>query len=207
MTASRLAAPDHPLKTWAERCWRIGSRGRRWYYAAALILLVIAAALRFYELPAEPLWYDEAVAAHNVAGSFAEALANTRERNTSPILYPLFLYAIQKVDSSALSLRILPAVASLLTVAALLFLLPPLRFPPSGGLPRRPAFHRIRRRRTTRPGCPRILPRRPPGNPTDCRLARPFARQQKSLAFAQRRPVSSPPPSNTAWRCSALPSC
>ena len=129
MTASRPAIPDTPLKTWAERCWRIGSRGRRWYYAAALILLVIAAALRFYELPAEPLWYDEAVAAHNVAGSFAEALANTRERNTSPILYPLLLYAIQKVDSSALSLRILPAAASLLTVAALLFLLPRCGFP------------------------------------------------------------------------------
>lgn len=124
MTASLPSAPNNFLKTWAERCWHSGSRGRRWYYAAALILLIVAAILRFYGLADEPLWYDEAVAAHNVAGGFAEALANTRERNTSPLLYPLLLYAVQKVESSALSLRILPAAASLLTVAALLFLLP-----------------------------------------------------------------------------------
>ena len=49
---------------------------------------------------------------------------NTRHRNSSPILYPLALWAVQKVDVSAFSIRVLPAAASVLTVAALLFLLP-----------------------------------------------------------------------------------
>ena len=96
----------------------------RIYYAAAVCLLVVAAALRFWDLPGNSLWYDEAVAANNSRGSLEEVLENTRIRNTSPILYPVVLYAVQNVESSSLSVRIVPAAASVLTVAALLFLLP-----------------------------------------------------------------------------------
>ena len=95
-----------------------------WYCLAGIGLLILAAGLRLYSLSADPLWHDELVVALNSRGSLSEVLANTRQNNSSPILYPLALYAIQKVESSAFSVRLLPAAASVLTVAVLLFLLP-----------------------------------------------------------------------------------
>ena len=104
---------------------RMSARDKtRLYYAAAICLLVVAAALRFYDLPGNFITFDEAVAANNSRGSLSSVLARTRDSNSSPILYPLVLYAVQKVESSPLSVRIVPAAASVLTVAVLLFLLP-----------------------------------------------------------------------------------
>lgn len=94
------------------------------YHAAALCLLVVALATRFYGLSDHALSYDEAIAANNSRGTFADVFGNTHWYNTSPILYPIALYAIQQVDSSAFSVRLLPATASVMTVAVLLFLLP-----------------------------------------------------------------------------------
>lgn len=96
----------------------------RLYYAACLILIIVAAGLRFHDLPSNSLRHDEAVAATNTWGTPSQVLENTRSRNSSPILWPLGLWAIQKVESSHISLRIVPAVASMLTVAALVLLLP-----------------------------------------------------------------------------------
>ena len=96
----------------------------RLYYAACICLLVAAAGLRFHNLSGKSVWYDEAVAADNSSGTLSEVVPNTRHRNSSPILYPLALWAVQKVDVSAFSIRVLPAAASVLTVAVLLFLLP-----------------------------------------------------------------------------------
>ena len=87
-------------------------------------LLVVAAGLRFYDLPGNSVWYDEVAASRNAGGALAEVIPNTRDGNTSPILYPLALWAVQKVDISAFSIRLLPATASVLTVAVMLFLLP-----------------------------------------------------------------------------------
>lgn len=104
---------------------RTSARGKtRLYYAAAICLLVVAAALRFYDLPGNSMTFDEAAAALNSRGTLAEVLDNTLERNSSPILYPLVLYAVQKVESSALSVRFVSAAASVLTIAVLLFVLP-----------------------------------------------------------------------------------
>ncbi len=97
--------------------------------AACVGLLVAAAALRFYDLPGGSIWYDEAVATDNVSGSLREVVPNTRARNSSPILYPLALWAVQKVNVSIFSVRLLPATAGVLTVAAMLFLLPRLGVP------------------------------------------------------------------------------
>ena len=94
------------------------------YYAACVCLLVVAAGLRFHELSEHQLWYDEAVAANNSRGTFSETISNTRCCNSSPILYPLVLYAVQKVESTIFSVRIVPVTASVLTVAVMLFLLP-----------------------------------------------------------------------------------
>ena len=98
-------------------------RGRR-YAAVAVVVLLVAAALRFYDLSGDSLWYDEAVAALNAQGSFAETVERTRAYNTSPILYPLALWVVQKVEISNFSVRLLPALGSAATVAVLLFLLP-----------------------------------------------------------------------------------
>ena len=107
------------------RAGRGGSplRGPR-YAAVAVVVLLVAAALRFYDLSGDSLWYDEAVAALNSQGSFAETVERTRAYNTSPILYPLALWVVQKVETSNFSVRLLPALGSAATVAVLLFLLP-----------------------------------------------------------------------------------
>ena len=96
----------------------------RWHFAVSLALLVVAAALRFWELPEHILWYDEATAANHARGSLSELLRNTQNYNTSPILNPLLLFAIQKIESSPLSVRMASASGGVMTVAALLFLLP-----------------------------------------------------------------------------------
>ena len=107
---------------------------RRCWVMACVCLLVVAIGLRFYNLSGFPVAHDEARAAIFSWGDLSEVLDNTRRENSSPILYPLALWAVQKVSSTAFSVRLMPAVASALTVGALLFLLPRL------GAPRRAAF-------------------------------------------------------------------
>ncbi len=94
------------------------------YYVACVCLLIVAVALRFYDLPEDSLRYDEMIAANNSKGTFSEVISNTRHFNSSPILYPVVLYAVQKVESTRFSVRVVPAVASVLTIAVMLFLLP-----------------------------------------------------------------------------------
>ena len=99
-------------------------RKTRLYYAACICLLVAAAGLRFHDLSEHQLRFDEAVVANHSKGTFSEVISNTRHHNSSPILYPLILYAVQKVESTIFSVRIVPATASVLTIALMLFLLP-----------------------------------------------------------------------------------
>ena len=83
-----------------------------------------AVLLRFFELSENSLWLDEAVAADNARRSFAELIWKTRYRNSSPILYPVILFTIQKWHSSEFSVRFVPALCSVLTIVAMLSLLP-----------------------------------------------------------------------------------
>ena len=106
----------------------------RRYAIACVCLLVVAVALRFYGLAEYALLYDETRAALNSRGTLPEVLDNTRRRNSSPILYPIALWAVQKAASTEFSVRLMPAAASALTVAALLFWMPRL------GVARRAAF-------------------------------------------------------------------
>ena len=108
--------------------------GGRGYIVACVCLLIIATALRFYNLPGTAVWKDEAIVALNSRESLSEVIDNTRERNSSPILYPLALWAVQKVGSAEFSVRVMPALGSALTVGALLFLMPRV------GVPRTAAF-------------------------------------------------------------------
>ena len=94
------------------------------YYAACVVLLIAAAGLRFHDLSEKPLRYDETVTANISGGALSEVISGTRYGSSSPILYPLVLYAVQKVESTPFSVRIVPATASVLTIALMLFLLP-----------------------------------------------------------------------------------
>ena len=98
--------------------------GRRGYVIAGVCLLVAAGALRFYNLPGAALRYDEVLVTLISRGGLSEIVDNTRNIHTAPILYPIALGAVQKVEGSELGIRILPAAASLLTVGALLFWMP-----------------------------------------------------------------------------------
>ena len=94
------------------------------YYAACVVLLVVAAGLHFHDLSEKSLRHDEAATANISRGALSEVISDTRCCSSSPILYPLVLYAVQKVESTPFSIRIVPAMASVLTVTVMLFLLP-----------------------------------------------------------------------------------
>ena len=98
-------------------------RGRfTWYAIVAVSLLAVAAALRFYELGQPLAHIDEVALSNNSAGTLAEVIQYTRERNSSPLLYPLILWAVQQVDLSPFSIRLLPALSGVLTVGVILLL-------------------------------------------------------------------------------------
>lgn len=110
------------LPRW-RRLERLAVGGLRWYYpAAVLCLLIAAAALRFYELGQPLAHHDEIVAALNSGGTLAEVVQNTRTDNSSPLLYPLILWAVQQVDISPFSIRLAPALSGVLTVGVILLL-------------------------------------------------------------------------------------
>ena len=113
------------MRTVARRIVRF-SRDRKayLYYAACVVLLVVAAGLRFHDLSADSLSLDEAVAANYSKGELRDVISNTRYGNSSPILYPLVLYAVQKIESTLFGIRAVPAMASVLTIVVILFLLP-----------------------------------------------------------------------------------
>ena len=108
---------------------------RRCCAIACICLFIAAAALRFYDLSKNSMYRDEAISAVTSRGAISEVIANSRHYpHSSPILYPLALWAIQKAASTEFSVRLAPAISSALTVAALLFLMPRV------GVPRRAAF-------------------------------------------------------------------
>ena len=96
----------------------------RLYYVACACLLVAAVGLRFHDLSAKPMGADEAVAAHISQGELSKVIHGTGCCNSSPILYPLILYAVQQVQSTPFSIRAVPATASVLVVAVMLLWLP-----------------------------------------------------------------------------------
>ena len=103
---------------------RAGVVGRRihWYYVAAICVVAVAAALRFYELGQPLAHLDEVAVSNNSGGTLAEVVHNTRVNNSAPLLYPLLLWAVQQIDISPFSIRLLPAAAGTLTVAVILLL-------------------------------------------------------------------------------------
>lgn len=89
-----------------------------------LCLIIAAAVSRFHELAEFSLRHDEAMASEISAVPLSELLQNINEWHSTPALYPLALWLAQKVEISTFSVRVLPAAASALTVAAMLLLFP-----------------------------------------------------------------------------------
>ena len=89
-----------------------------------LCLIIAAVASRFHELAEFSLRHDEAMAFEISAVPLSELLQNINEWHSTPALYPLALWLAQKVEISTFSVRVLPAAASALTVAAMLLLFP-----------------------------------------------------------------------------------
>ena len=114
-----------PARTVAQRIVGLGRDHKtRLYYVAGVCLLVVAAGLRFHDLAENPVREDEAITAHISSGALSEVVRGTGCCSSSPILYPLVLYAVQQVESTPFSVRVVPATASLLTVALILLWLP-----------------------------------------------------------------------------------
>ncbi len=102
---------------------RIRCRGGRSYYPAAICLLLIAALLRFYDLPGNPLGHNEYVVVAVGIGTFPQFVGNLH-LDSVPVIHPLLLWVLQDVTDSPLVIRAIPATASVLAIAALLLLLP-----------------------------------------------------------------------------------
>ena len=98
--------------------------GNSFYYAACAVLLAVAAALRFYDLAGHDVHYDEAVDALQARGSLPEIIERLRCCGVHPIARPLLLGAAQLASVSEFSVRAPSALASVLTVGALVILLP-----------------------------------------------------------------------------------
>ena len=109
-------------------------RGGHWYYGAAVGLLIVAAALRCYNLPGNTLWFDEANIVYMAGGAPGEMVNAIRHGDVHPILNPLLLNGVQRIDLSPLAVRLPSALASVSTIWVMLFLLP------RWGLPRGAAF-------------------------------------------------------------------
>lgn len=114
------------IETAEQEQGRVSSKHRDGFYlGASAILLVAAAVLRFQGLLGDSLlWLDEAVAVQNASGSLSELLANVRANSSAAIAWPLLLHVIQGLDASTLAIRLGPALAGTLAIAAMLFLLP-----------------------------------------------------------------------------------
>ena len=105
----------------------------RAYLYLSVLLLILAGALRFHDIAARSMWVDEAAAALYSQGTLEETVHNTRFDNTSPLVYPLILQAVQTFEASARSVRLPSAVFSWLAVLVVLLM-------PAAGLDRYSAF-------------------------------------------------------------------
>lgn len=119
LNSNKAVERETPLN----RALRFAS-GNAFYYAACAVLIAVAAALRFHDLAGHDVHYDEAVDAVQAQGSLSEVIEQLRCCNRHPIVRPLLLGAAQLASVSEFSIRAPSALASVLTVGALVFLLP-----------------------------------------------------------------------------------
>ena len=119
LNSKEAAERETPLN----RALRLAA-GNSFYYAACAALLAVAAALRFHDLAGHDVHYDEAVDVIQARGSLSDIIEQLRCCNVHPIGKSLLLGAVQLASDSEFSVRAPAAFASVLTVGALVFMLP-----------------------------------------------------------------------------------
>lgn len=92
----------------------------RIFLLASILIILLAASLRVYHIAQRSLWLDEAIAANISRGTLPETLTLTRGLHSAPITDPLILYAVEKVSSGPLAVRMPSLVASVLAVFLML---------------------------------------------------------------------------------------
>ena len=95
-------------------------QGRRIFLLASILIVLLAASLRIYHIAHRSLWLDEAIAANISRGTLAQTLTLTRGLHSAPIADPLLLYAVEKVGSGPLAVRMPSFATSLLAVLVML---------------------------------------------------------------------------------------
>ena len=92
----------------------------RVFLLVSALVLLLAISLRVYHVAQRSLWLDEAIAANISRGTLAQTLTLTRGLHSAPITDPLILYAVERVGSGPLAVRIPSLVASVLAVLLML---------------------------------------------------------------------------------------
>lgn len=92
---------------------------QRWFIILAVMVILAGAGLRLPRIGTRSLWFDEALAADNSQGTLAETVAQTRANNSSPILYPMMLYVVEKVGHGAGLVRAVSFASSVLLIVLL----------------------------------------------------------------------------------------
>ncbi|HWY60248.1 MAG TPA: hypothetical protein VNZ03_37650 [Terriglobales bacterium] len=87
---------------------------------ASVLIILLAGSLRIHHIAKRSLWLDEAIAANISRGTLPETLILTRGFHSAPIIDPLILYAVERVGSGPLAVRIPSLVASVLAVFVML---------------------------------------------------------------------------------------
>jgi uncharacterized membrane protein len=85
-------------------------------------LTLFGAVIRLYNLGTKSLWFDEAVVFWVSQGNFLEVIAQNASTNSSPIMFPLILNVISRLNDSEIFLRALPLLSGLAAIPAIYFL-------------------------------------------------------------------------------------
>jgi 4-amino-4-deoxy-L-arabinose transferase-like glycosyltransferase len=88
----------------------------RWSFAWLAAVTLLAAALRWFRIDAQSLWYDEGISAHQLTRSFGEILRATALDTHPPLYYWTLKAWAETVGASELGLRSLSAVCGVLSV-------------------------------------------------------------------------------------------
>jgi len=87
-----------------------------------IAILLIAGGFRWYRIAERSIWLDEAVVANYARQSLTNNITKTRLGSSSPVIYPLVLQAVQRVDDSVFAVRSTSAAFSLLAIITVLLL-------------------------------------------------------------------------------------
>lgn len=93
---------------------------KRSFIFGSILIVILAASLRLYHLGQRSLWLDEAIAANISRGTLHQTLTLTRGLHSAPIVDPLILYGVEKVNDGPVGVRTPAAIASILAVVLML---------------------------------------------------------------------------------------